>query len=58
LFDPARLPERVQQRLMLAGYWQCPADLRDKVDRWPELDEVDAAVAERQLDLMAMVLAR
>lgn len=43
---------------MLAGYWQCPAELRQKVDRWAELDEADAAVAERQLDLMAMVLAR
>jgi hypothetical protein len=58
LFDPARLPERVQHRLMLAGYWQCPAELRDKVDRWPYLDEADAEAAEHQLGLMATVLAR
>jgi hypothetical protein len=58
LFDPFVLPERVQHRLMLAGYWQCPAELRDKVDRWAKLDEIDATAAEHQLDLMATILAR
>lgn len=43
---------------MIAGYWHYPAELREQVDRWPELDEVDAAVAEKKLELMAMVLAR
>jgi hypothetical protein len=43
---------------MLAGYWHYPAELRDQVDRWPELDETDAAVAEKQMKLMATVLAR
>lgn len=58
MFDPARLPARVKDRLMLAGYWHCPADLREKVDRWAELDEDDAAVADRQLDLVATVMIR
>lgn len=58
LFDPFVLPERVQHRLMLAGYWQCPADLRDKVDRWAELDEIDAAVAENDLGLISSAMMR
>lgn len=43
---------------MLAGYWHYPADLRDQVDRWPELDEAETAMAENKLELMATVLAR
>lgn len=58
MFDPSVLPARVQRHLMIVGYWHFPADLRNKVDRWTELDEIDAAVAERQLELMATVLAR
>jgi len=58
LFDPARLPARVQARLMLGGYWLCPDELRQKVDRWQELDELGAAMAENQLDVMVTVMGR
>lgn len=58
MFDPARLPAPVQHRLMLAGYWWSPPELRQKLDRWQELDEADAAAAEGQLDLIVAVQAR
>jgi hypothetical protein len=48
----------VQRHLMLAGYWWSPPELRRRLDRWKELDEADATVAEGQLDLMATVMAR
>lgn len=43
---------------MLAGYWWSPPELRQKLDRWQELDEADAAAAEGQLDLIVAVQAR
>lgn len=58
MFDPSALPPRVQGSLMLVGYWLCPQELRGKVDRWPELDEEEAAAAENDLGLMAAVMAR
>jgi hypothetical protein len=58
LFDSARLPVHIQDRLMLGGYWISPDELRQTVDRWQDLDELDAAVAENQLDLMVKVMVR
>lgn len=58
LFDPARVPAPVLRRLATVGYWQCPAELREKVDRWAELDEIEAAVAENDLSLIASALTR
>jgi hypothetical protein len=58
LFDPACLPASVLHRLAGAGYWTFPAELRQRLDRWTELDELESDAAERQLDLMGSVLAR
>jgi hypothetical protein len=52
LFDPARTPAPVLNRLAMIGYWMCPPDLRDKVTRWDDLDEGDAAVAVNDLRLL------
>jgi hypothetical protein len=57
VFDPARLPAHVQDRLMRIGYGACPPDLREMVGRWDELDELEIPVAENQLGLLAGVLA-
>lgn len=56
--DPSRLPEDVRDRLAVIGYWICPPGLRDQVERWDDLDEQDAAVAEHSLRLMESVVAR
>jgi hypothetical protein len=58
LFDPACLPASVLHRLAVAGYWTFPAELRQRLDRWTELDELETDAAERQLDLMGSALAR
>jgi len=44
--------------MALIGYWVIPPDLRDRVARWDDLDDSDAAVAENDLELMGSVLAR
>jgi hypothetical protein len=52
LFDPARVPSPVRDRLAMIGFWMCPPDLRDKVTGWDDLDEADAAVAVNDLRLL------
>jgi hypothetical protein len=47
-----------QAEELAAGYWTFPAELRQRLDRWTELDELETDAAERQLDLMGSVLAR
>jgi hypothetical protein len=42
----------------MAGYWSCPRDLRDRLDRWDRLDERERAVTENDVGLMAAALAR
>lgn len=44
--------------MAIAGYWTFPAELRQRVDRWSDLGEVEAEEAERQLELMGSALAR
>lgn len=58
LFDAASMPANVRDRLAVIGYWVCCRDLRDRVNGWDDLDEGDAAAAERDLELMGSVLAR
>jgi hypothetical protein len=58
LFDPARVPASVTDKMAVIGYWYFSRDLRDKLDGWDDLDEGDAAVAENELELMGSVLAR
>jgi hypothetical protein len=44
--------------MAVAGYWTFPAELRQQVDRWPELSELEAEAAERRIELLGAVLAR
>jgi hypothetical protein len=58
VFDPARVPAPVRDRLAVIGFWLLPADLRDKVSCWDHLDEGDVAVADNDLRLLGAAAAR
>jgi hypothetical protein len=58
LFDPACVPAPVLTRMAVAEYWTYPADLRERIDRWHELTELEAEVAERDIGLIGAVLSR
>lgn len=52
MFDPARVPSPVRDRLAMIGFSLCPPDLRDKLTGWDDLDETDAVVAVNDLRLL------
>ena len=58
MFDAARVPEAVRDRLAVIGYWACSRDLRDRVDSWDNLDDSDQAVAGNDLELIGSALER
>jgi hypothetical protein len=57
VFDPARVPAPVRDRLAVIGFWVCPPDLRDKVTHWDGLDDGDAMAAGNDLRLLGMAAA-
>lgn len=58
MFDPARVPSAVRDKLAVIGFWVCPPDLRDKVTGWDDLHEADAAVADNDLGLLGSAASR
>jgi hypothetical protein len=44
--------------MAVVGYWSFPEALREQVDRWPELSEQEAWIAEHDIERMVAVLTR
>lgn len=57
MFDPARVPAPVRDRLAALGFLLCPPDLRDKLTGWDGLDDGDVAVAVNDLRLLGSAAA-